>query len=70
MGLPPLIDRELRCAARHPRTYRIRLITGILTSLVFNKVLRLVQLSDVMKIRTNTAHDRIGPDRFRRTLGE
>jgi ABC-type transport system involved in multi-copper enzyme maturation permease subunit len=34
MGLPPLIERELRCAARHPRTYRIRLITGILTSLV------------------------------------
>ncbi|MDA7867323.1 ABC transporter permease subunit [Verrucomicrobia bacterium] len=34
MGFPPLIERELRCAARNPRTYRIRLVTGILTSLV------------------------------------
>ena len=34
MGLPPLIERELRCAARSPRTYRSRLITAIFTSLV------------------------------------
>lgn len=34
MGLPPLIERELRIAARSPRTYRFRLISGILTSLV------------------------------------
>ena len=34
MGLPPLIERELRLAARNPRTYRFRLASGLLTALV------------------------------------
>ena len=34
MGLPPLIERELRIASRHPQTYRLRLMTGALTALV------------------------------------
>ncbi len=34
MGFPSLIDRELRSAARNPRTYRLRLAAGILGALV------------------------------------
>ncbi|MCS1411584.1 MAG: hypothetical protein M2R45_04784 [Verrucomicrobia subdivision 3 bacterium] len=34
MGFPPLIDRELRSAARNPQTYRLRLLSGLLTALV------------------------------------
>ena len=34
MGFPSLIDRELRSAARNPRTYRLRLAAGLLGTLV------------------------------------
>ncbi len=34
MGLPPLMHRELRSAARNRQTYRIRLLSGVMMALV------------------------------------
>src|SRR5437868_2576968 len=60
---------NMRCNDER-RKGRSELIVDILGHLILDEVDRMLQLADIVIIASDTAEERIGPDRFRGCLGE